>query len=107
MTEEMFNALAPFEDIFNRVKARQYQPYPGLPVLQTMLAAIKEYRPNYRTNLGCSSCVRSMVLECAGLYFTEKAARAAKTPVQSETSPEPTKTPKPRKKSAKSKKSEE
>jgi hypothetical protein len=75
MTNEIFNALSQYENIFIRVKSRQYQPYPGRAALQDMVKAIKEVRPNYHTNLGCSSCVRSLVLECAGMYFTEKDIR--------------------------------
>ncbi len=75
MTDEIFNALAQYENIFERVKARQYQPYPGRTALQDMVKAIREVRPNYRPNLGCSSCVRSLALEAAGMYFTEKAIR--------------------------------
>ena len=75
MTDEIFNALAQYENIFERVKARQYQPYPGRTALQDMVRAVKEVRPNYRPNLGCSSCVRSLVLECAGMYFSEKDIR--------------------------------
>ena len=89
MTNEIFNVLVQYEKIFERVKARQYQPYPGRSVLQDMVKAVREVRPNYRPNLGCSSCVRSLVLEVAGMYYTEKDARqksldaavdAAKTP---------------------------
>ena len=76
MTEELFQALAKSEDVFERVKARKYTPSPGLAALQNMLAAIREHRPNYRTNLGCSSCVRTLIMEAAGLYLT--AARAQK-----------------------------
>ena len=75
MTDEIFNALAQYENIFERVKARQYQPYPGRTALQDMVKAIREVRPNYRPNLGCSSCVRSLALEAAGMYFTEKDRR--------------------------------
>ena len=75
MTNDIFNVLAQYEKIFERVKSRQYQPYPGRPALQDMVRAVKEVRPNYRPNLGCSSCVRSLVLECAGMYFSEKDAR--------------------------------
>jgi hypothetical protein len=104
MTDEMFAALAEHEGLFERVKARKYQPYPGLAVLQLMLSAVREVRPNYRTNLGCSSCVRSLVLETAGLYYTEKAERQAKeTPVDTPEPTEPSKTSKPRRKPAKSK----
>lgn len=103
MTDEMFNALAAYEDVFNRVKARQYQPYPGLAALQLMLSAVREVRPSYRPNLGCSSCVRSLVLETAGMYYTEKTARAAKTPVETPAAPETDGTPKTRKKASKSK----
>ena len=108
MTNEIFEALVPYEAIFDRVKARQYQPYPGLKPLQAMLAAIKETRPHYKANLGCSSCVRSMVLEAAGLYYTEKAAReAAKTAVEPETPTEPSPAPAPKKKARKTKKTTE
>ena len=75
MTEELFQALAKSEEVFERVKARKYTPYPGLSALQNMLAAVREHRPNYRTNLGCSSCVRTLILEAAGLYWTEKSRR--------------------------------
>ena len=109
MTDETFNVLAQYEDIFNRVKARQYQPYPGRVALQNMVKAVKEVRPNYRTNLGCSSCVRSLVLECAGMYWTEKDARqkaqdavkTAEIPTETEKTGE---TPNPKKKSRKTKK---
>ena len=105
MTNEIFNLLSQYEKIFERVKARQYQPYPGRTALQDMVKAVKEVRPNYRPNLGCSSCVRSLVLEVAGMYYTEKDARqksldaavnAAKTPeIQPETEQvEDTATPK-------------
>lgn len=75
MTNEIFNVLEQYEKIFERVKARQYQPYPGRTALQDMVRAVKEVRPNFRTNLGCSSCVRSLVLEVAGMYQAEKDAR--------------------------------
>ena len=75
MTSEMFNVLVQYEKIFERVKARQYQPYPGRTALLDMVKAIREVRPNYRPNLGCSSCVRSLALEAAGMYFTEKDRR--------------------------------
>lgn len=109
MTDELFQALAQYEAVFNRVKARQYQPYPGLAALQTMLGAIREHRPNYRPNLGCSSCVRSLVLETAGLYFTEKdrrAAVAAATPDAGTGTPDEKKTASKPKKNAKAKKSD-
>lgn len=75
MTDELFNALAKYEDTFERVKKRIYTPNPGLPALQTMLAAIREHRPNFKTNFGCSGCVRTLVMEAAGLYYTEKDLR--------------------------------
>ena len=85
MTDELFNALAKYEDTFERVKKRIYTPNPGLPALQTMLAAIREHRPNFKTNFGCSGCVRTLIMEAAGLYFTEKDLREkakAETPAE-------------------------
>lgn len=108
MTSEMFEALAAYEELFDRVKARQYQPYPGRAALQIMLNAIREVRPTFRTNLGCSSCVRSLVLETAGMYYTEKAAReAAKKAAEAETPTEPSPNPTPKKRARKSKTNEE
>ena len=85
MTDELFNALAKYEDTFERVKKRIYTPNPGLLALQTMLAAIREHRPNFKTNFGCSGCVRTLIMEAAGLYFTEKDLREkakAETPAE-------------------------
>lgn len=108
MTNEMYEALAAYEELFERVKARQYQPYPGRAALQLMLNAVREVRPTFRTNLGCSSCVRSLVLETAGMYYTEKAAREAEMEAKkAETPAEPSKTAAPKKKARKTKINEE
>jgi len=90
MTEEQFNALAKFEDLFDRVSKRQYVGYPGLASLQLMLAVVQENRPRYRPNLGCSSCVRTLVLETAGLYKTEKARREQEAAANPAPSPKKT-----------------
>jgi len=106
MTDELFQSLAKYEDVFVRVSARQYQPSPGLVALQTMLKAIREHRPNFRTNFGCSSCVRTLILEAAGLYFTEKDRRmavAAETPASEPVAPAAEKTAPKRKKTTKAK----
>lgn len=102
MTEELFNALSKYEDTFDRVRRRVYTPSPGLPALQNMLKAVREHRPNYHTNLGCSSCVRSLVLEAAGLYYTEKDRREK---AQAE-APAPAEEPKPKKTTRKKKTAE-
>ena len=102
MTEELFNALSKYEDTFDRVRRRVYTASPGLPALQNMLKAIREHRPNYHTNLGCSSCVRSLVLEAAGLYYTEKDKREN---AQAE-APAPAEEPKPKKTTRKKKTAE-
>lgn len=102
MTDELFTALAKYEDTFDRVKRRVYTPSPGLQALQTMLTAIREHRPNYHTNLGCSSCVRSLVLEASGLYYTEKMRREK---AQAE-APAPAVEPKPKKTTRKKKTAE-
>ena len=80
-----------------------------------MVRAVKEVRPNYRPNLGCSSCVRSLVLECAGMYFSEKdamqkaldtavlAAKTAEIPAESVQTEEDTA---PKKKARKTKKND-
>jgi len=99
MTDELFNALAKYEDTFDKVRRRVYAPSPGITALQTMVTAIRVHRPNYRTNLGCSSCVRSLVLEASGLYYTEKALREK---AQAE-EPAPAEEPKPKKTTRKKK----
>ena len=99
MTDELFNALAKYEDTFDRVKRRIYTPNPGLAALQLMLSAIREHRPNFKTNFGCSGCVRTLVMEAAGLYYTEKDLREK---AQAE-APAPAEEPKPKKTTRKKK----
>jgi hypothetical protein len=89
MTDELYNALAKYEDTFDRVRRRQYAPNPGLPALQLMMNAIREHRPNYKTNLGCSNCVRTLVLEASGLYYTEKDKREKTVKDEPVVEPEP------------------
>jgi len=101
MTDELYNALARYEDTFDRVSRRMYAPNPGLPALQNMLKAVREHRPNFKTNLGCSGCVRSLVMEAAGLYYTEKAKR--EKAAAEEPAPAPVEEPKPKKTTRKKK----
>jgi len=75
MTDEIFNALAQYENVFEKVRKREYVSPPSLATKQLMLAAVRENQPRFRTNLGCSSCIRSLFLNAAGLYFTEKERR--------------------------------
>lgn len=93
MTDDLFNALAKYEETFDRVKRRVYTASPGLHALQTMLAAIREHRPNYKANFGCSGCVRNLIIEAAGLYYTEKENREKAVAEE----PKPKKTPRKKK----------
>lgn len=84
MTDEQFNALAPFEELFDRALKNQtrFNDYPGRAAMATMLAIIKSARPNYRTNLNCRTCVLHTIQDAGRMYLGEKTLRekAAETP---------------------------
>lgn len=82
MTDEIYNALANLEPVLEKVRKREYVSPPSLATKQLMLAAIRENQPRFRTNLGCSSCLKSLFLNAAGLYFTEKERREKEAAAQ-------------------------
>lgn len=82
MTDEQFQALAPYEDLFARVVANapRMNDYPGRAALQTMVAVIRSARPRYQTNLNCRTCVNNTIRVAAAMYFTAKDERAKAEP---------------------------
>ena len=77
MTDEQYNALAPFEDMFDRALENKprMNDYPGRAAMQTFVAIIKTARPRYRTNLNCRTCVNNTIKDAARMYFGEKQTR--------------------------------
>lgn len=77
MTDEQFNALAPFEGIFERAlkNKSRYNDYPGRAAMETMVAVIKTALPHYRTNLNCRTCVFHTIQDAGRMYFGEKELR--------------------------------
>lgn len=82
MTDEQFQALAPYEDLFARVLdgRPRMNDYPGRAALQTMVAVIRSARPRYQTNLNCRTCVNNTIRVAASMYFGEKAEREKAEP---------------------------
>lgn len=82
MTDEQYNALAPFEEMFARALENKagMRDYPGRAAMQTFVAIIKTARPRYRTNLNCRTCVNNTIKDAARMYFGEKEVREAKKP---------------------------
>ena len=80
MTDEQYNALSQFEETFKKVQGRKYPGYPGRAALQMMLEYMKSVQPGYRKNLGCGGCVRALLHDVAGHYFTEKEKRETLKP---------------------------
>ena len=79
MTDEQYNALAPFEEMFSRAleNKTRMNDYPGRAAMQTFVAIIKTARPRYRTNLNCRTCVNNTIKDAARMYFGEKQIRDA------------------------------
>lgn len=77
MTDEQFNALAPFEGIFERALKNKprYSDYPGRAAMETMVAVIKTALPHYRSNLNCRTCVFNTIKDAGRMYFGEKEIR--------------------------------
>lgn len=82
MTDEQFNALAPFDELFTRALENKprMNDYPGRAAMQTMVAVIKTVNPRYRTNLNCRTCVLRTIQDAGRIYIQAKNDRAKETP---------------------------
>lgn len=75
MTDEQFQALAKYEDTFDKALHKGRAPYPGRAVIEKFLAVIRTTNPKYRTNLNCGVCVLHLVQDAGRMYFGEKKDR--------------------------------
>lgn len=76
MTDEQYNALAPFEPNFKTALEVNYSRYPGAAAIDTMFN-IHRALTNSRLSLNrsCSVCILNLVKSVGRLYFAEKARR--------------------------------
>jgi len=95
MTDEQFNALAPFEHNYETALKANYSRYPGRAAIDTMFAIFREITGSrININRSCSTCVLNLVKSVGKLYFEEKERRqkaeeeAAKV-AAAKTEPEP------------------
>lgn len=72
MTDEQFQALAPYEQTFDDALHKGRAKYPGRAVIQSFLAVIRSTNPRYKTNLNCGVCVLHLVQDVARMYFGHK-----------------------------------
>ena len=105
MTDEQFQAIAPYEQIFDDALHKGRAKYPGRSVIEMFLSVIRSSNPRYKTNLNCGVCVLHLVQDAGRMYFGEKkdrerlAAELAAKEAQAETeTPAPEKPKKTRKK---------
>ena len=95
MTDEQFQALAPYEQTFDDALHKGRAKYPGRSVIEMFLSVIRSTNPRYKTNLNCGVCVLHLVQDAARMYFghkkdlerlaAEKAAKEAEVKAQAET----------------------
>lgn len=104
MTDEQFNALAPFEDNYKTAIDLGYSRYPGQAAVNTMFNIYRDLT-NTRTNINrsCSVCILHLVQKVGKLYLAEKARREeealkAKAVEEEKTEPKPNKAKKTSKK---------
>ena len=76
MTDEQFNALAPFEQHYKTAIQVNYTRYPGRAAIDTMFNIYRELT-NSRININrsCGTCVLHLVQNVGKLYFAEKKRR--------------------------------
>lgn len=76
MTDEQFNALAPFEANYKTAIDLGYSRYPGQAAVNTMFNIYRELT-NTRTNINrsCSVCILHLVQKVGKLYLAEKKRR--------------------------------
>lgn len=98
MTDEQFNALAPYESNYKTALTVNYSRYPGAAAIDTMFnvyRAVTGSRLNM--NRSCSVCVLNLVKNVGRLYFAEKERREAEAMAKAEPEPKPDKAKKARK----------
>lgn len=107
MTDEQFNALAPYEENYKTAIEVNYSRYPGVAAIDTMFnvyRAVTGSRINI--NKTCGTCVLHLVQDVGKLYFQEKARRLAeelKKMEEAKTESKPDKAKKTTKKTTKAK----
>ena len=76
MTDEQFNALAPFEQHYKTAIQVNYTRYPGRAAIDTMFNIYRELT-NSRININrsCGTCILHLVQNVGKLYFAEKKRR--------------------------------
>ena len=91
MTDEQFNALAPFEHNYETALKANYSRYPGRAAIDTMFAIFREITGSrLNINRSCSTCVLNLVKSVGKLYFEEKERRQkAEEEAAAKTEPEP------------------
>lgn len=99
MTDEQFQALAKYEDTFDKALHTGRAPYPGRSVIEMFLGVIRTTNPRYKTNLNCGVCVLHLVQDAGRMYYGEKKDReriaqeqAATAPAEETPAPAPKKT---------------
>ena len=75
MTDEQFQALAPYEQTFDDALHKGRAKYPGRSVIEMFLSVIRSTNPRYKTNLNCGVCVLHLVQDAGRMYFGEKKDR--------------------------------
>ena len=98
MTDEQFQALAKYEETFDKALHTGRAPYPGRAVIEMFLGVIRTTNPRYKTNLNCGVCVLHLVQDAGRMYFGEKkdreriAQEQAVAPTEETPAPAPKKT---------------
>ena len=89
MTEEQYNALAPYEPNFKTALECQYSRYPGADGVDTMFRIWKEIT-NTRMNINrsCSVCILHLIQDVGRLWYAEKAKRVKEQLDKMEDKPE-------------------
>jgi hypothetical protein len=99
MTDEQFNALAPYEENYKTAIEVNYSRYPGVAAIDTMFNVYRAVT-NSRININrtCGTCILHLVQDVGKLYFAEKKRREQ---LKAEPEPKPDKAKKTVKKTKK------
>lgn len=78
MTDEQFNALAPYEQNYKTAIESNFSRYPGRAAIETMFNIYKDLTGSrIRLHASCGTCVLHLVQDVGRLYFKEKERREA------------------------------
>lgn len=81
LTDEQFNALAPYEKYFETMVKAKWSRHPGNVALELIHSIHCQVMGHaYKMNKGCSNCISNLLSDMGTIYFKDKYEREQEIP---------------------------